>query len=77
MPEEPVLPILEISVFFVVKLFFLVGLAVYIVLAAVIIKQVNLMTGTLEAPLSASLRGIAITHFFLAVGIFLAALAFL
>lgn len=77
MSDNQTLPILNVSILLLLKLFFLLGVSVYIVFAAVVVRQVKLMTGTIEAPLASFLRTIATAHFVLAVFIFLAALIFL
>lgn len=59
------------------KVFVLVGLAVYVVFAGVMIKQVKLMRETINLGLDRWVITVAWGHFFLAVTIFLVALIFL
>lgn len=62
---------------FIVKLFFLFGIGIYVVFAVLIIKQIMLMTGTIETGLVGILRILGWLHFFLALGVFLLALVIL
>lgn len=74
---ESVIPIIGASVWGVVKLFALFGLLIYIVFSLVVVRQVNLMTETLEVGFEAPLKVAAIAHLLLAVGVFILALIIL
>lgn len=65
------------DVWSLVKLFFLFGILIYIVFALVVVRQVSLMTSTVEAPLSASLRVLSWAHLAFAVFVFLLSLVIL
>jgi hypothetical protein len=54
---------LTITALFGVKLAAIIGLVIYNIFAFIVIKQVNLMTQTLEVDLEGVVRGIAIAHF--------------
>lgn len=71
---EPIIPVLGISVWFIVKIFVLFGLLVYIIFSVVVVRQVNLMTGTLKVGLEYPLKIIALTHLILPVLVFIFAL---
>lgn len=59
------------------KLFFLIAFFVYVFFAGVVVRQVYLMTGTLEVGFETQIRLIAWIHFFVAVGVLLFALVVL
>lgn len=65
------------TIWIVVKVFFLLGIALYIAFAAVVVKQIQLMIEAVEAPFTGPLRIIGWTHLFLAIAVFLLALAIL
>jgi hypothetical protein len=68
------IPILGISVWLIVKIFFLVGLGIYLIFALVVLRQVNIMTDTLDVGFELPVKLLAIAHFIMAIGIFLFAL---
>lgn len=74
---EPIIPVLGFSVWAVVKLLFLFGLLVYIIFSLVVIRQVNLMTKTLEVGFESPLKTAAVVHLLLAIGVFILALIIL
>lgn len=74
---EPVIPVLGVSIWFIVKIFVLFALLVYIVFSVVVVRQVNLMTETLKVGLETPLKIIALTHLILAILVFLFALIIL
>lgn len=57
-----------------IKLFFLFAFFIYIVFAAVVARQVYLMTATLEVGFETQLRLLAWGHLFFAIGVFIFAL---
>lgn len=57
-----------------VKLAILVLIAMYIIFAAVIVRQEQLMSHVVEIPASPLLRLIAVVHFFVAIGVFVLSL---
>ena len=71
------IPIIGISVWTVVKGFALFALAIYIVFAFVIVKQVNLMVDTLEIGFGGPIRVLAWGHLLFSVGLFLLSFAIL
>ena len=74
-PVEQLLQgILTLDVWGVVKFFVLFGLLLYIVFAVVVIRQVQLMSHSLNGTLDLPLRLIALIHLGLTVGVFLLAL---
>lgn len=70
-------PIVNLSIWFVVKIMFLVGLAVYVIFSFVIIRQTKLMTDTLEVGFEIPIRLIAWGHLLFALGVFVLALIIL
>lgn len=74
---EPIIPVLGVSVWFIVKIFVLFALLVFIVFSVVVVRQVNLMTETLKVGLETPLKIIALTHLILAILVFLFALIIL
>ncbi|MAG60101.1 hypothetical protein CMO96_04945 [Candidatus Woesebacteria bacterium] len=69
---ETIIP--ESTIWFLVKILFLVGLLVYLVFAAVVVRQVHLMTSTLQVGVELPVKSIAWIHMFVAIGVFLLAL---
>ncbi|MEK7188820.1 MAG: DUF5657 family protein [Patescibacteria group bacterium] len=69
-----IIPVLGISVWLVVKAFFLFAILLYIVFALVVIKQVRLMTDTLEIGLEEIIRLVAYIHLAFAILVFVFAL---
>lgn len=64
----------ESSIWFLAKILFLVGLFVYVIFAGVVVRQVYLMTETLEVGFEAPVKLLAWLHLIVAVGIFILAL---
>ena len=71
---EVTIPFIDVSVWVVAKVFVLIALLIYIVFSLVIVRQVNLMTETLEVGFEAPLKLAAIVHVVLAIGVFALAL---
>lgn len=59
------------------KIFALVGLAIYTVFTAVVIRQVKLMKETIDLGLDSLVMTAAWAHFFLVMAVFLGAVIFL
>ncbi|MBI4033229.1 MAG: hypothetical protein HY377_01835 [Candidatus Blackburnbacteria bacterium] len=64
-------------VWLLAKILVLVGLGVYLVFAGVVMKQVQLMVGTIEAPFDRFLPALALIHMLFAIGVFILALVVL
>lgn len=60
----------SLSVWFLVKILFLFALLIYLIFAAVVVRQVYLMTSTLRIGFEVETRIIAWVHLFLAVAVF-------
>lgn len=71
------IPLFDIPVWFIAKIFMLFALALYIVFALVVVKQVNLMTETIEVGFETPLKVIAYVHLFFSIGVFVLALLIL
>lgn len=71
------IPILGISVWLIAKIFILFALAIYLVFAVVVIRQVNLMIATVEVGFETPIRLLAWGHFLFSVGIFILAILIL
>lgn len=74
---EPIIPVIDVSVWFIVKIFALFALLIYVVFSVVVVRQVNLMTETLEVGFELPLKVVALAHLILAVLVFLFALIIL
>jgi len=72
-----VIPGMALSVWFVVKIFFLIAIGVYIVFAFVVVRQVGLMTDTLEVGFETPVRIVAWGHLLFAIGILILAILIL
>ncbi len=70
-------PAVAAGVWFVVKVLFLFAIAIYIVFAFVIVRQVGLMTKTLEIGFEIPIKLIAWGHLFFAIGTFVLAVIIL
>lgn len=64
----------NISIWFVVKLFFLLALVIYLVFASVVVRQVYLMLSTLKVGFDFPIKTIAWLHLLFAIVVFLVAL---
>ena len=63
------IPIIGISVWGIVKIGILILLALYIIFAFVIVRQVQLMTDTLEVGFESQLKFLSFVHFLFAIGV--------
>lgn len=66
-----------ISFWMIIKVFVLILLAMYLIFAFVIVKQVQLMTGTLQLGFEAPVKLFSYVHLVYAIFVFLAALIIL
>lgn len=66
-----------ISIWSVAKVFFLFALLIYIGFALVVVRQVQLMTDTLEVGFERPVRILALAHLIVSAGVFLLALVIL
>jgi hypothetical protein len=71
------LPLVGISILLIGKIFALIGLAIYIVFALVVLKQVYLMVGTIEVGFGFLIKLVAWAHLIFAVFVFLTAMIIL
>jgi hypothetical protein len=69
-----VLPIIGVSVWMILKILVLVGLAIYAIFALVVLRQIQLMTDTLEVGFEAPIRMLGVAHFAFSLLIFVLAL---
>lgn len=63
------LPIVGISIWLIVKIFFLVGLLVYLVFAFVVLRQINIMNETLDVGFEVPVRILGYVHFFFVIAL--------
>lgn len=68
------IPVLGISVWAIAKGFILVAFFLYIIFSFVVVRQVQLMTETLEVGFETQLKVLAYLHLAFAILVFLAAL---
>ncbi len=71
------IPVLPGALLLVIKIFFLVGLLLYSIFAAVLVRQEQLMADVLEESFEPILRLLVIGHLVMAIGIFVLAFFFL
>lgn len=71
------LPIFGISVWLIAKICALILLAIYLVFALVVVRQVQLMTDTIEVGFEGPIRVFSFLHLAFAVIIFIAAILIL
>ncbi len=72
-----VLPIVGVSVWMIIKVLVLVAFAIYGVFAFVVLRQIQLMTDTLEVGFEAPIGMLGISHFVFSLVIFVLALIIL
>lgn len=72
-----ILSLLPFSVWAVVKLFFVIGLVVYVIFALVVVKQTNLMTSTVEMGFETPVKLVAWVHLIFAIAVLLLSLIIL
>lgn len=68
------IPVIGISIWLVFKIFALVLLGLYLVFALVMVKQVQLMTNTLQLGFELPVKVLSYIHFIFAAFVFLTAL---
>lgn len=61
-----IVPVSGVTIWAVIKIFLIILLSLYLVFAYVIIRQVQLMTSTLEVGFESQIRFIAFAHFIFA-----------
>ena len=71
------IPFLGISVWTIAKAMLSFALLLYTIFAAVVVRQVQLMTDTLEVGLETPIKLLAMAHLLLSVGVFILALIIL
>jgi len=71
------IPIIGLSVFPIIKIFVVFALGLYIAFALVVVRQVQLMTDTLEVGFEGPLRFLAIMHLLFAIAVLIFALIIL
>ncbi len=67
------IPLLGTSIWLIVKIFFLVALVIYLIFALVVIKQVNIMTDTLDLSFEVPVKILAFLHFLFALAVLIIA----
>lgn len=72
-----IIPILNIPIWDIVRIMFLLAIGLYILFSIVIVRQVQLMTDTLELGFETPVRILAIFHLAVALGVFVLALVIL
>lgn len=71
------IPLIGVSVWLVAKTCILLAVAIYLVFALVIIRQVGLMTDTVDVGFAVPVKLMAWGHFLFSVGIFILAILIL
>jgi len=64
----------NLSIWFFVKILFVVGLFLYLAFAVIVIRQVGLMGKTLDGEFNLPLKFIAWVHLIISLGVFLLAI---
>lgn len=65
------------QIWWVVKLFYLLGLVMYMIFAVVLVRQVGLMSKTLNGSIELPIKWLARLHLFVTVGVVVLALVVL
>lgn len=63
------IPVIGLSVWGIVKICVLIILFLYIIFAYVVVRQVKLMTDTLEVGFESQLKFFSLIHLFFAIGV--------
>ena len=71
------IPLIGISVWFVAKIFVIFAMFIYLIFALVVVRQVKLMTDTLEVGFELPIRILSYVHLVFAVLVLLAAFVIL
>lgn len=72
-----VLPVIGVSIWLIAKVLVLIALAIYGIFAFVVLRQIQLMTDTLEVGFEAQVRMLGISHLVFSLIIFVLALIIL
>lgn len=72
-----VLPVIGVSIWLIAKVLVLIALAIYGIFAFVVLRQIQLMTNTLEVGFEAPVRMLGISHLVFSLIIFVLALIIL
>jgi len=64
----------NLSIWWVIKVLFIIGLFLYLAFAVIVIRQVGLMSKTLNGEFSILLKSIAWVHLIISLGVFLLAI---
>lgn len=70
-------PVEAMSIWFIVKLFILLGLVVYLVFSLVVVRQIGLMVDTIQMGFEGFLKLLGWTHLAFAIIVFVIALTIL
>lgn len=65
------IPLVGITVWSILKVFILIFMVLYMIFALVVVRQVQLMTDTLEVGFEKQLRFMSFVHLLFAVAVFL------
>lgn len=71
------IPFINLSIWAVAKVFVALALALYVIFGLVVVRQVQLMTDTLEVGFEAFVRMLAIGHLVFSIVVFILALIIL
>ncbi len=68
MPADTI-PILDVSIWFIAKIFVIFAILLYVVFALVVVRQVQLMTDTLEVGFETEVRLLSFVHLLFALAV--------
>ena len=68
MPADTI-PILGVSIWFIAKIFIVFAISLYVVFALVVVRQVQLMTDTLEVGFETEVRLLSFVHLLFALAV--------
>ncbi|OGM76209.1 hypothetical protein A2210_00585 [Candidatus Woesebacteria bacterium RIFOXYA1_FULL_40_18] len=72
--SSDLLPILGISIWFIAKIFVVFAISLYVVFALVVVRQVQLMTDTLEVGFETEVRLLSFIHLLFAIAVLIFAI---
>lgn len=71
------MPVLDFSIWSIAKIFLAFGFLVYSVFAGVVVKQTQVMTGTLKTSFTPFLKALSVLHLILSLAVLVLALVIL
>ncbi len=72
--SQDLIPLLGVSVWFIAKIFVVFAILLYVIFALVVVRQVQLMTDTLEVGFESQVRLLSFIHLLFAIAVLIFAI---